>query len=318
MEPLISVIIPVYNVEKYLPSCLESVLNQTYKNLEVLLIDDGSRDSSGLICDQYAQKDSRIRVIHQENAGVAAARNAGVQSFTGEFVMFVDSDDTIALNAVQVLYNRLITDGSDLAIAKHVVVQPDGAIIDAGKQTCWMKNAYLTREQCLRLLAENKHFAHALWAKMYRKEVMTGICFPELTSGEDAWVFPQYISKCESVSIEETVIYHYWNRAGSITRAADEKTKQDGLTGNLHVLDFYLSSGYIASARAWFAYAMIGAAKIKDKAAGRALFEQKFSKRDMRMLLKGQTLKVKMKWVSMHIPVIYTIIRGIKDLFGMK
>ena len=98
-NPLISVIIPVYNVEKYLPACLDSVLAQTYNNLEVLLIDDGSMDTSGAICDRYAAQESRIRVIHQKNGGVASARNAGVRAFCGEYVMFVDSDDLLIADA---------------------------------------------------------------------------------------------------------------------------------------------------------------------------------------------------------------------------
>lgn len=103
-NPLVSVVVPVYNVASYLEQCLDSVVNQTYKNLEIILVDDGSTDGSGAICDRYAEKDSRIQVIHKENGGLSSARNVGLERITGEWALFVDSDDWIELNTLELLF----------------------------------------------------------------------------------------------------------------------------------------------------------------------------------------------------------------------
>ena len=104
LQPLISVIVPCYNVEEYLPKCIESILNQTYRNLEILLVDDGSPDNCGRICDEYAAKDSRIRIIHKKNGGLSDARNAALDVMTGEYVTFIDSDDYVSDDYVEYLY----------------------------------------------------------------------------------------------------------------------------------------------------------------------------------------------------------------------
>lgn len=105
-NPLVSVVVPVYNVSSYLEQCLDSVVNQTYKNLEIILVDDGSTDDSGAICDRYAEKDSRIQVIHKENGGLSSARNVGLERITGEWALFIDSDDWIELNTLELLFEQ--------------------------------------------------------------------------------------------------------------------------------------------------------------------------------------------------------------------
>lgn len=119
MDKLVSIIIPVYNVEMYLAECIESVLKQTYQNLEILLIDDGSTDSSGKICDEYAQKDTRIKVIHKENGGVSLARNVGLDLAQGEYITFIDSDDFVEKTYVEKMYNALIKNDSDLVFCRY-------------------------------------------------------------------------------------------------------------------------------------------------------------------------------------------------------
>ena len=119
MNDLISIVMPVYNVEKYLEKAVNSVIKQTYKNLEIILVDDGSKDSSGVLCDELAKKDTRIKVIHQENAGLSAARNAGIKLATGKYIGFMDSDDLIAENMYETLYNALIKNGAKLAMCDY-------------------------------------------------------------------------------------------------------------------------------------------------------------------------------------------------------
>ena len=114
MNPLISVIVPIYKVEKYLDRCVESLINQTYKNLEIILVDDGSPDNSPAMCDNYAKKDSRIKVVHKKNGGLSDASNVGMSVATGEFISFIDSDDYVSDDFFEVLYNTMITEKSDI------------------------------------------------------------------------------------------------------------------------------------------------------------------------------------------------------------
>ena len=122
----ITVIIPVYNVEKYLKEAIEATINQTYKNLEIILVDDGSTDSSGKICDEYAKKDNRIKVIHQENRGMSGARNVGLECATGKYIMFSDSDDTFELNACEKLYNFIEKTNADYVVGNYTNMDEDG------------------------------------------------------------------------------------------------------------------------------------------------------------------------------------------------
>jgi glycosyltransferase involved in cell wall biosynthesis len=122
---IVSIIVPVYNVEKYLAQCLDSLIMQTLKNIEIILIDDGSTDNSGLICDEYAAQDSRIKVIHKKNGGASDTRNAGLKSMNGDFVSFVDGDDFVADDYIQTLYNLLITNGGDIACIQFIHYYPD-------------------------------------------------------------------------------------------------------------------------------------------------------------------------------------------------
>lgn len=113
---LISIIVPVYKVEKYLDKCVESIVEQTYKNLEIILVDDGSPDNCPAMCDEWAKKDSRIKVIHKKNGGLSSARNAGLDGCTGDYIYFLDSDDYIADNCIEMLFNAIVSDGSDMCI----------------------------------------------------------------------------------------------------------------------------------------------------------------------------------------------------------
>ena len=136
--PLISVIVPVYRVEQYLDTCVSSILAQTYNNLEVILVDDGSPDNSGVLCDCWAEKDARVRVIHQKNAGGGAARNAGLDVATGEFVSMIDSDDYLHPNLYQHLYS-LMTDGVDIAECTIVPTEEDDLPMEDGSEAVDIK-----------------------------------------------------------------------------------------------------------------------------------------------------------------------------------
>ena len=123
---IVTVIIPVYNVENYIRQCIESVLNQTHKQLEIILVDDGSKDSSGAICDEYSKKDNRIKVIHKENGGLSSARNTGIECATGKYMMFVDSDDFLEINSCEILYKEIEDKDTDYVIGNYIYTTYDG------------------------------------------------------------------------------------------------------------------------------------------------------------------------------------------------
>lgn len=185
---MISVIIPVYNAQAYLRQCVDSVLCQTYPDLEILLIDDGSTDSSGAICDALAAGDSRIRVIHQPNRGVSAARNAGLEAATGELVSFVDADDTLDADMYEFLVRLMEEHDADIAHCayRHIVGEEVRLVHDTRALHPQ------SREEALRCLVGGRLFVGSLWNKLYRREVLRGLRFDE------------------SIKINEDILYNYF------------------------------------------------------------------------------------------------------------
>ena len=200
--PLISVIVPVYNTEKYLHRCVDSIINQTYQNLEIILVDDGSTDSSGCICDEYAKKDERIKVIHKENAGQGVARNIALEYASGEYVGFVDSDDWIDPRMYQTLYTYAVKDQSDIVVCGRYLYWDDRE-----KQPMFhLANpvVYSGREALVRLLIYDG-IDSALCDKLCKKSLFKNICFP----------LERYI--CEDVD----VVYKLLERAKQITHCGE-------------------------------------------------------------------------------------------------
>ena len=175
-EPLISVIVPVYNVEKYLPQCLDSIKNQTYTNLEIILVDDGSTDSSGIICDNAATKDKRIKVIHKENMGISHTRNIGIQNSSAELISFIDSDDYVNENYIQYLYNLLNKSKSDIAIGAHIIEYNSGNLHykGIGKD---LEESY-SPNQVLQEILLDKNVDISVWGKLFYKSLFNNIEFP--------------------------------------------------------------------------------------------------------------------------------------------
>ena len=172
--PLISVIVPVYKVEAYLDKCVSSVAEQTYNNLEIILVDDGSPDNSPAMCDAWAEKDNRIRVIHQKNAGSGASRNAALDIAQGEFIAFVDSDDYIAPDMYAHLFS-LLEQGADIAECGYINVTDDAAVF----QERGFNAQKYTAEEAMHLHIQDTAFRQLIWNKLYRREVIGGIHFPK-------------------------------------------------------------------------------------------------------------------------------------------
>lgn len=175
MKELISVIIPVYNVEKYLNKSIESVIKQTYKELEIILVDDGSTDSSGKICDEFAQKDDRIKVIHKKNGGLSDARNAGISEAKGKYLGFIDSDDYIDKNFYEILYNVLKKYNSDISICKHRETYTD---YEENTSKLEIKEQVFNTEQALKELLLFGEVNNYAWNKLYKKELFNEINYP--------------------------------------------------------------------------------------------------------------------------------------------
>ena len=316
MNQLISIIIPAYNVEDYLPRCLDSILLQSYSDFEILIIDDGSTDKTPKICDEYARQDGRIRVIHKENAGVASARNAGLEMFAGDYVMFVDADDWIYRDALQILHDRIVADHSDLAIGRHVEVISDGVISNnPGK---WMQNAVVTSMRFFEMMGENKRCPSALWGKLYKREIIQNIRVPDLLCGEDTWVYPHIIANSQRISIVNNLVYFYFIRENSITHTVNQAVWEDMVSSHLYVTSFLLQSGYTLSAKKQFDIALSNALKLQNKRSGRVLFLRFFTQNEIAILLKGQSVKTKIKWLAMYLPFIYNVVCFFKKRKGVE
>ena len=219
-EALISVIIPVYNVEEYLSKCIESVINQTYTNLEIILINDGSTDLSGNICDEYSKKDSRIKIIHIENSGVSTARNVGINNANGDWIVFVDSDDWIESNFCENLYDVAMSNKEvDIVCSGYKRIYSDKEeIINCSKQ----KITYSAYQYLLKLLnVQNGYgFCHM---KLIRKKCLRDIRFnPNIKVGEDALFNIQLIRNIKKVMIFGEALYNYRFNENSLVRKYDE------------------------------------------------------------------------------------------------
>lgn len=210
-SPKISVIVPVYKVEPYLRKCLDSIVDQTYENLEIILVDDGSPDNCGAICDEYAAWDERIRVIHQKNGGLSAARNAGLRIATGNYLGFVDSDDWVEPKMFEELFQGLTQAQADIAVCGRYEEYKDHQIAYT-----WSKTQVMDREEALGELLCNNKLQNLVWDKLYRQDLFKGIWFPEGKTFEDMAVMHLLFLRACRVVCLPGAMYHYLQRPDSI------------------------------------------------------------------------------------------------------
>ena len=210
MEPLLSVIVPVYKVEAYLRECVDSILAQTYQNLEIILVDDGSPDNCGAICDEYAAKDSRVKVIHKPNGGLSDARNAGMAIATGEYLMFVDSDDLLTPNAAQTLMELALKEQADVVIGGHLRFEEQPPQIPA----CSTSTMVHTPEEATVDMLQN---GCAAWARVFRRSIHAGVDFPVGEINEDEAIVLRLYQRCRRIVKTYAVVYFYRCRPESIT-----------------------------------------------------------------------------------------------------
>ncbi len=223
----ISVIVPVYNVEKYLEKSIDSIMNQTYKDLEIILVDDGSSDGSSVICDAYAQRDKRITVIHKQNGGVSSARNIGINTSQGHYLSFVDPDDIIDLDMMQTLYNSLTEKGGDIATCD---IQPFKEGETPDKDLAKNVVQVFSGKEALKEMLYQRHIVNGPCAKLYKKELFKGIRFLEsITIAEDLEINYQLFIKAKKVIVNSSKDYYYLQRSGSAMHSTFSSKRMDGL-----------------------------------------------------------------------------------------
>ena len=207
----ISIIIPIYNREKSLKKCLDSVIRQTYENLEIILVDDGSQDNSGIICDDYANTDKRILVIHQQNAGVSAARNAGLAMVTGDYIGWVDSDDWIEPDMYECMLKNAQEYKADIVVCSRMERYEDRSIFRG-----WQKTEILNKEQATQMLLNDECMQNYLWDKLFRNDLLADITFPVGRTYEDIAVMYKVFKRVERVVCLPQAKYNYRQHSGSI------------------------------------------------------------------------------------------------------
>lgn len=227
----ISVIIPVYNKEEYLERCIQSVVNQTYDKLEIILVNDGSSDSSPQMCDAFAQKDKRIKVIHQKNSGAAGARNQGILAATGQYISFIDPDDYISLRFYETLLTILHETSADAVLCKYI--RFSGETAKKVTQRTVTKPRVLSTEQTIDGFFGMDGEAFVVpWNKLFKRDLLNGIWFPEGRISEDEFTIYKYLANAKRVAVTEEILYYYYYNTNS-------ETTQQNYNINLDIYDAY-------------------------------------------------------------------------------
>ena len=248
-KPLISVVVPIYKVEQYLKACVDSIVNQTYSNLEIILVDDGSPDKCPEMCDEYAKRDNRIKVIHQENGGLSAARNSGINAAQGEFLTFIDSDDFVAENYVEVLYNGLLKFDADISIATFCTFSKE----DELKISCRvLPFEEIAREECFRrygaLKAELSMSFISACNKLYKNYLFASVRFPVGKLYEDAFTTYKPLDEAKKIVFTPTQLYFYRLNPQSILGQSFREKHLEMVEAFRCGMDYFFQKGEYANA----------------------------------------------------------------------
>ena len=239
-NPLITVVVPIYKVEAYLDECVQSILKQTYSNLEIILVDDGSPDRCGKMCDAYAEKDARVKVIHQKNKGLSGARNSAIDRATGKYIMFVDSDDYLKEDMIETLYQEVLKYNAEIAIVAFESFFEDGSRMSNlhdGKIFVYSK------EEALDCFLFNDYLTPCVCGKLYNISLWKDVRCPEGKLFEDQFTTYKLIDQCKKVVYDTTPRYYYRKRVGSIGHSSFSKRTYD-LYNAIHEEYDYIHSKY--------------------------------------------------------------------------
>lgn len=241
----ISVIVPIYNVELFLKRCIDSLLAQTFSDYELILVDDGSPDKCPQICDTYAQRDNRIRVIHKENGGLSDARNAGLEIAEGEFVVFVDSDDVVSPHYLEYLYRAIIEDDCDIAVCGYQMFEENVLVRDLSYDKGYI---YSGTEMLWRIYSENHtEYIESVvsWNKLYKKQLFDGIRFPKGKIHEDEATTYRVYCKAQKITVIPCVLYYYYQNTAGIMKRKFNISRLDYLEALRDRYFFFCNKGFL-------------------------------------------------------------------------
>lgn len=289
MDKKISVIVPIYNVEKYLRQCIDSIINQTYKNLEIILVNDGSPDNCGAICDEYSSKDERIKVIHKKNGGLSDARNVGLEIASGDFISFVDSDDWIDIDTYEIMMNNIIKYNANIAVSNINYVYDEKSKPKYDEENIHIFN----REEAMNELIHDGLVQAVVWNKIYKKELLDNMQFKVGKLNEDEFFTYKICARAEKIVYIPNILYQYRQRENSIMSNYSIK-RLDGVEALYERLQFirkefphlYVQDKLIFCYACIYHYQMILRNRINDKQSKNILINYrksiKFYKKDVR------------------------------------
>ena len=309
MGKFVSIIVPVYNVAAYLDECVQSLTVQTYRDLEIILVDDASPDNCGAICDRWAAQDSRVRVIHKKNGGAASARNAGLDLATSEYVSFLDSDDTIEPETYETLYGFLKSNNLDLVYFNHVQIFDDSPPKYTFRETG--DAIVLTPKRLLMKQFMHKAPVHAC-TMVVRRKLFDNLRFPEFMYYEDRAFTYLLINSCQKVGYIDKAFYNYYQRSGSIVHTRSWKHYYDYAHAEKKRLEFIIHSDLFTSAEKkrvskYIAEGFLSKLRSANKMAA-SRHEKKLSRKMVKsisMIPKGCKLRMKSRMYKLFIKARY-------------
>lgn len=233
---MISIIVPVYNVEPYLNRCLDSILHQSYRDVEIILVDDGSTDASPSICDEYARLDNRVKVIHQENGGLSFARNVGLDYASGEYIAFIDGDDYILPSMYERMLETMKTTDAELVMCSYLNIREDNSYMDVANIQRWSGSG-------MEFMQTDGIVCNYVWNKLYHRKLFSGTRFPVGKTFEDIFVMHDIFAEAKKVSIIPDVLYVYQQREDGISKNLLSYHRMDFLRALVERLRFLLQVG---------------------------------------------------------------------------
>ncbi len=318
MNDLISIIIPVYNMEKRIARCLKTVTEQTYHNLEIIIVNDGSTDNSLKICEEFSKKDNRIILVDKANGGVSSARNAALERSTGKYLAFIDSDDYIASNYIQELYTALIENNADIVECGATVFNE---VTGESTQLLPRFSTQNNTEEIVTAFCRNEGISDFLWNKLYKRDLFNGVYFSNLKCSEDFEVLCYILEKCSMVVSINAKLYYYMRNDMCLGLSPLSEKKLDVIKARENIYNYYCSIGakkwaYMIAvqilSQAIVLYSQIDSStpnkqKYKNYLLGKfkeyypiALLEKHSLKKDLLRLVKFKTFGVFPKFVSKY------------------
>lgn len=311
VEPLISVIVPVYKVEDYLRRCVESILAQSYEHLEIILVDDGSPDNCPQICDDFAKKDKRVKVIHQKNGGLSDARNAGIAACKGKKICFIDSDDYVSPNFVKILYEKARREHAPISLCNFYRVAEDGSQSKGDT----LKTGVVEEDEFWWSTFEDHPISYVVaWNKLYDRELFEGVEYSKGHVNEDEIILHKIISQCKKIAIVDECAYCYQERSGSIMGKRDQyRESKDVFYGLLGRLRYFVRSEKweLASRLSWILLGRLYDKSINEAFSGQ--FVDISRKIPKKYLTLSHRAKLAIARFAPHLFYLKTLKQGIKN-----